>query len=282
MTELSMITSSANPLVKHIRKLRERKEREVSGLFYVEGLRIVAELAEKAGQIETLLVCPELLSGGFGRELLSKLIAGGVPVVNFSPAVFESFSLKDGPQGMAALAHQKWTPLEQVNPQVGECWVVLEAVADPGNLGTILRTLDAVGGQGVILLEQSTDPYDPTAIRASMGAVFAQHLVKTTLAQFSDWARAANWHIVGTSDAAVVDYHHTQYPGPFILMMGSERHGLSSQAMELCDQMVSIPMLGRGDSLNLAVATAVVLYEWLNKKRDASAGGNIFKGDESK
>ncbi|HZU87311.1 MAG TPA: RNA methyltransferase [Anaerolineaceae bacterium] len=275
MSEPVLITSMANPLVKRIRKLRERKERTQSGLFYAEGLRIVAEAVEKPERIETILAAPELLEGSFGRELLARVSASGIPVAYFNPAVFESFALKDGPQGLAALVRQEWMSLNSVSPEPGQSWVILEAVADPGNLGTILRAHDAVGGQGVILLEQSTDPYDPTAIRASMGAVFSQKLIKTTLVEFTAWAQAGGYQIFGTSDAADHDYHYEQYPDPFLLMMGSERHGLSAQAMALCDLMVSIPMLGRGDSLNLAVATAVVLYEWLNHKRDM--GGRILK-----
>jgi TrmH family RNA methyltransferase len=196
------------------------------------------------------------------------LIGKGIPTAFFSAMVFESFALKDGPQGLAALVHQEWETLECVKPQIGQSWVILESVADPGNLGTILRAHDAVGGQGVILLDESTDPFDPTAIRASMGAVFSQALVKASLDEVSKWKLGGRWKMMGTSDAAKGDYHFESYPDPFILMMGSERQGLSAKAMDLCDSIVSIPMLGRGDSLNLAVATAVVLYEWLNRKRN--------------
>ncbi|HEX2979947.1 MAG TPA: RNA methyltransferase [Anaerolineaceae bacterium] len=148
-------------------------------------------------------------------------------------------------------------------------WVALDSVADPGNLGTILRTNDAVGGAGVILLDHSTDPYDVTAVRASMGAVFSQRLVRASLSEFAAWKQRHSVAVIGTSDAAKMDYHQTHYPSPMVLLMGSEREGLTPQHIAICDLMVAIPMVGRSDSLNLAVATAVVLYEMFNQGRSA-------------
>lgn len=274
-----MITSLANERIKAIRKLHDRKARQESGLFYVEGLRIVGEVAEHAGggraaagrraEIETLVVAPELLKSDFGRQLVAAQQSQGVPVMEVSSEVFQRISLKEGPQGIAAVVRQRWTPLDavQLNEQSG-IWVALDSVADPGNLGTILRTLDAVGGQGVILLDQSTDPYDPSAVRASMGALFSLSLVKASLAEFAGYKHARGWTVVGTSDKARTDYHAYRYPQPLIVLMGSERQGLQEQHLALCDEVVSIPMLGKSDSLNLAVATAVVLYEILNQRRD--------------
>jgi len=268
-----MITSLANERIKAIRKLQDRKARQESGLFYVEGLRIVGAMAEQAGgrsaAIETLVVAPDLLKSDFGRQLVAAQQSRGVPVMEVSSEVFQRISLKEGPQGIAAVVRQRWTPLEavQLDEQSG-VWVALDSVADPGNLGTILRTLDAVGGQGVILLDQSTDPYDPSAVRASMGALFSLTLVKASLAEFASYKRKRGWTVVGTSDKARTDYHKYRYPQPLIVLMGSERQGLQEQHLALCDEVVSIPMLGKSDSLNLAVATAVVLYEILNQRRD--------------
>ena len=174
---------------------------------------------------------------------------------------------------MLLLIRQRWLPLSDSAPERWGClaavtWVALDSVADPGNLGTILRTHDAVGGQGVILLDQSTDPYDPSAMRASMGALFTQTLVKASFHEFADWKRQQASHVVGTSDKASTDYHAYQYPPSLVLLMGSERQGLQQQHLALCDEVVSIPMLGKSDSLNLAVAAAVVLYEILNQRRE--------------
>jgi len=269
MRPTSLITSTANPKIKLARKLRERKERQESGLAYIEGLRIVIEAAQHGAAIQTLLLAPHLLSSEKGRSIAEDLLNRGAEVLEVSDEVFKSLALKDDPQGIAAIVSQSWQRLDEVHLQTGEVWVALEAVADPGNLGTILRTCDGVGAKGVILLDNSTDPYDPTAMRASMGALFTQKLVKSSFETFSTWKTAQKIPLVGTSGAAKNDYHSFQYPGLFILFMGNERHGLSEKAMTLCDQVVRIPMHGQSDSLNLAVATAVVLYEIYNHQRDA-------------
>ena len=263
-----IITSSANPQIKNIRKLRERKERQASGLFYVEGLRIVGEAVSQGAKIQTLVSAPELLSSDYGRDLLAKAVDAGLPVLEVSAGVFASLALKDGPQGLAAVIHQDYCNLNQVVLNRGDLWVALDSVADPGNLGTIMRTLDSVGGKGVILLDQSTDPYDPTATRASMGALFSLTLVKTTFDVFVSWKINNQALLIGTSGAASTDYHHIHYPDGFILLMGSERHGLMEGHLRLCDNVVRIPMVGRSDSLNLAVSTAVVLYEVFNQRQD--------------
>jgi RNA methyltransferase, TrmH family len=263
-----MITSAANERVKWLRKLQDRKARQESGLFYIEGLRIVTEAVQQGAAIETLVVAPELLRSDFGQQLVTNQQNAGRAVIEVSGEVFQRLSLKEGPQGLAAVVRQEWQDLADVRVEAGQTWVALDAVADPGNLGTILRTHDAVGGQGVILLDQSTDPYDLSAVRASMGALFTQRLVRASFAEFVDWKQRVEVALVGTSGAAVQDYHTYQYPDGLVLLMGSERQGLQAHHLAVCDALVSIPMQGKSDSLNLAVATAVVLYEILNQRRD--------------
>jgi len=262
-----MITSPANERIKQIRRLQERKERTESGLFYLEGLRIVGEAVEAGAQLETLVTAPELLRSEFGQKLAAEQARRGVAVLEVSAEVFQRLAQKDGPQGIAAVVRQNWTSLEEIQIRPGQPWVALDSIADPGNLGTILRTNDAAGGEGVILLDQSTDPYDPSAVRASMGALFDQKIVRATFDEFSAWKRRGDWMLVGTSGAAGQDYHACRYPDRLVVLMGSERQGLLPQHLELCDTVVSIPMLGKSDSLNLAVATAVVLYELVNQRR---------------
>ncbi|HTX78633.1 MAG TPA: RNA methyltransferase, partial [Longilinea sp.] len=147
----------------------------------------------------------------------------------------------------------------------GDLYIALDAVQDPGNLGTILRTGDAVGGKGVILLDHSTDPFDPATVRGSMGAIFSQNLIKATLDEFGDWKKRNHCKVIGTSGAAEYNYHQYRFSTPMVLLMGSERQGLTENHIALCDDVVKIPMVGRSDSLNLAVATAVVLYEIFNQ-----------------
>lgn len=261
-------TSPANQKVKLIRKLHERKYRESSGLYYIEGLRIVAEAVQLNASLEYLVVSPELLTSDFGRSVAQTASKQGLPVIEVSPDTFKSFALKDGPQGIGAVVKQTWVPLDQIQWVRGENWVALDAVQDPGNLGTILRTNDAVGGTGIILLDHSTDPYDPSSVRGSMGAVFSQKLVKSDIDHFSTWKRQRHYELVGTSGGAAQDYHHFSYPDPCILLMGSEREGLDERHLQLCDNIIKIPMVGRSDSLNLAIATAVVLYEIFDQRRD--------------
>ncbi len=266
-----MITSSANPAIKLIRKLADRKERQHTGLFYIEGLRIVGEAAQKQWDIDQLVIAPELLTSLFGQQLVTDVTSAGGNVLAVSADVFRSLSAKDGPQGIAAVIRQRWTSLEDVHPSDGDVWIALDSVQDPGNLGTILRTSDAAGCKGVILLDQSTDPFDPGAIRASMGAIFDQPLVKTAWPSFVSWKKREGAAVVGTSDKARQDYHRYRYPQGLVVLMGSERQGLQDHHYALCDAVVSIPMRGASDSLNLAVATALVVYEIVNQRQDEAA-----------
>jgi TrmH family RNA methyltransferase len=262
-----IITSSANTRIKQIRKLRERKERLQSGLFLVEGLRIVAEAIQTGAPVVELVIAPELLVSEFGRDLAASQQAVGIPVLEVTSSVFASLSAKEGPQGIAAVIQQRWTSLDTIRPDSDADWVAIDAVQDPGNLGTILRTNDAVGGRGIVLLDHSTDPYDPGTVRASMGAVFSQRLIRTDLNAFTAWKRQTAIPLIGAAGSAAQDYHDYRYPAPCILLMGSERQGLTEKHLAICNAVVRIPMVGRSDSLNLAVAAAVILYEKFNQRR---------------
>jgi TrmH family RNA methyltransferase len=262
-----MITSTSNAKIKVIRKLREKKERQASGLFYCEGLRIVGDAFDHQAGFDSLLIAPELLHSEYGQSLIEKAEKMGVPVLELDSMVFRSIAQKENPQGIAAVCEQRWMELNELDLNSGDLVVALDSVADPGNLGTIMRTLDGVGGLGLILLDQSTDPYDPTTMRASMGTLFGLHFIKTNLEQFGTWKHSKDIKVVGTSDKAQVDYYGYAYPDPMVLLMGSERQGLTSTHYALCDEVVAIPMAGSADSLNLAVATAVVMYEIFNQHR---------------
>lgn len=264
---MTVISSPSNPTIKYIRALRQRKTRGETGEFFIEGIRIVAEALELGAPVRYLVVAPDLLTGDFGRGLVKTAQQRGVRCLEVTPEVFASFSGKDGPQGLSAVVGQRWEPLSQVRLEGGLCWVALDAAQDPGNIGTILRTCDAVGGVGLLLLGESADPYDPGAVRASMGALFALRLARATFDEFAAWKRQHAYIVVGTSDAAAQDYRAVTYRPPLVLLMGSERQGLSPDQQALCDAVVSIPMVGRSDSLNLAVATGVMLYEIFNQQR---------------
>lgn len=256
-----IISSHTNPRIKYIRSLRLRHEREQAGAFFIEGIRLVAEAIQLHADIELLVVAPDLLKSSFAQEMVAQQRAQGMPCLEISAEVFAGISAREGPQGIGAIVRQRWQSLSQVRLTNKDCWVALDAAQDPGNIGTILRTGDAVGNIGLMLLGNCADPYDPQALRASMGAIFSQHLVKASFADFARWKREHSYVVVGTSGTASQDYRAMTYPFPLILLMGSERQGLASEQQALCDAMVHIPMVGRSDSLNLAVATGIVLYE---------------------
>ncbi len=256
-----LITSTSNRTVKLIRSLRNRRERDRQGLFFAEGIRIVAEAAQTGSAIEAILLAPELLTSPFARELADRQAACGVAVYELSAEVFRSVSQREGPQGIGALVRQRWDDLAGLDAADKSLWVALDAVQDPGNLGTILRTTDAVGGGGVLLIGNSADPYDPAAVRASMGSVFGLRLMRADKRAFAAFKAARGVKVVGTSGAAEHHYREVTYPQPIVLLSGSERQGLHPELAALCDDLVRIPMSGRCDSLNLAVATSIVLYE---------------------
>jgi len=262
-----MITSFANQKVKFIRKLEQKKYRQESGQFFIEGLRIMGEAVQTGAPIETLVIAPELLVSAFGMSLLNHPDVKDINRIEVSAEIYEKIAHKEGPQGIGALVQQDWRTLNdlQVNPD--DLWVALDSIADPGNLGTIMRTTEAVGARGIILLGNATDPHDPTAVKASMGALFSLRLTQTNWRDFGEWKASNGINMVGTSDHAQSDYQQVNYEYPLILLMGSERHGLNPEMEQACDHMVRIPMEGRGDSLNLAVATAIVLYEIYNQSR---------------
>ncbi len=262
-----LISSRNNPAIKQIRSLRERKHRERTGLFFMEGIRIVAEAVQLRAEIETLIIAPELMESRFAQEIVDLRRRSGVSCLEVTAEVFDSLSCKDGYQGIAAVARQRWEPLEQVRPTDELGWIALDSVQYPGNLGTILRTCDAVGGAGVFLIGNTADPYDPAAVRASMGAVLAKRLVRTNFEAFLAWKLRYNVPVIGTSPAATTDYQAVAYRAPTVLCMGCERKGLPQAWQALCDEMVKIPMVGRIDSLNLAVATSIVLCEMFNQHR---------------
>jgi RNA methyltransferase, TrmH family len=263
------IQSSANTTLKAIRKLHNRKAREESDLFFVEGIRIVADAIEHSNAIHQVFYCPALLHSDFAQQKIEQALTQNIEVVELSEAAFLSIAAKDNPQGIAAVASRKYLSLADISIQRDDIWVVLDTIRDPGNVGTILRTLDGVNGTGVILLDDCVDAYDPTAVRASMGAIFTRKIVKATFSEFAAWKIGHSFTLVGTSDhEGRHHYRDFSYPAPTFLLMGSEREGLPVSHINLCEDLVSIPMRGACDSLNLAIATGIILYEVLHQRME--------------
>ncbi len=265
-----IITQYQHPVIQRIHQLRRREAREQSGLYYVEGLRFVLQAVQYHTRLVALVVSPPLLTHALAHRLVRTQHRLGVPIVRVTAPVMHQLALVEDPQGIGAVVQQRWEPLEHVTPGNELCWIALHQVRSAGNLGTILRTSSAVGGAGIILLGNAVDPYDPAAVRATMGSLYAQRLVRTAPAALGHWKLRHHCQLIGTSPGARTDYHAYSYRSPTIVLMGDERKGLPVALQSLCDQMVRIPMVGGCDSLNLGVATGVMLYELLNQHLTAS------------
>lgn len=278
------ITSRENAKIKLARSLRQRKARQATGFFLVEGIRHVGEAVEATGKVEDgaalefILYAPDLLTSPFARELVEEQREKGLPCYSVRPEIFESVAEKENPQGILAVARRPKLELGSLNPQNFPWAVALIAAQDPGNIGAILRTVDAVGASGLLLLEGSADPYHPGAVRASMGAIFWYPVIETDFAAFLGWARAGGYTIYGTSARGSLDYREVEgYRYPLAVLMGSEREGLSAEQAEACDRLISLPMKGKATSLNLAVAAGVILYSILEKMECSPQGAEPAK-----
>ena len=248
-------------MIKQARALRQKKARDESGLFLVEGILHVGQAAEAGWEFETLLYAPERLKSEFGRQLVEKLAAQGTRCQPVSDAAFESFAEKENPQGIAALVRQKHLGLEAFSPGSGWFGAALVSAQDPGNVGTVLRTLDAVGADGLFLLEGGADPYHPSVVRASMGTMFWKPFVQAPFDAFVTWAQRSGVRLIGSSAHASLDYREMRLDErPTVLVLGSEQKGLSPEQVAACAELVSLPMRGRASSLNLAVAAGILLY----------------------
>jgi len=258
---MERITSRSNPRIKDVRSLRQRKARQERGLFLVEGIRHVGEAVEAGAPLESIYYAPELLTSDFAREMVHSQAARGLPCFETSPEVFEALAEKENPQGILAVARIHEKCLGDMSARNFPWGVALVSPQDPGNVGAILRTLDAVGASGLLLLDSSVDLYHPSAVRASMGTLFWYPVVHASFDEFSAWAQQSGYHIYGTSAHGAVDYRTVKrYERPRILLLGSERQGLTPEQTAVCEQLICMPMLGRVTSLNLAVASGVMLY----------------------
>jgi TrmH family RNA methyltransferase len=254
------ITSLANPTVKAVRALHLRKARDESGLFVAEGLKNVTEGVEQGHAPQILLYGPEAAAHPLLQQAAAAAARAGGEAVEVTEAILAKVSRRDNPQAVVGVFRQAFRPLDRIEPQAAPCWVALHRVRDPGNLGTIVRTADAAGCGGVILVGECCDPYSVEAVRATMGSIFAVPLTRATEAEFAAWRAGWPGSVVGTLLSAHVDYRDAAYAHPALLLMGNEQQGLPPAMAGLCDVNVKIPMRGRADSLNLAVATGVMIY----------------------
>jgi TrmH family RNA methyltransferase len=261
-----VITAFSNPLVKQVRGLRDKKNRRRERLFIAEGLRILTE-AREAGTLPRIL----FLGSGVRHPLLDALIAeveaAGGEAIETNADILHKLSGKDNPQVVLGVFQEFATDLDLIDRSKAGLWIVAQALRDPGNLGTILRTGDAVGAGGLILVDECADPFSVEAVRSSMGALFTQRIATADWASFLSWLRQGDGELIGTSLKADRDYQQPRYRPPAFILVGNEAQGLPPDYEAECDTLVKIPMLGKADSLNAAVATAVMAYEVVNQWR---------------
>lgn len=262
---MTTLTSPGNPKLKLIRALRaQRKQRDETGLCVVEGIRHVGEALQAGAQVAYLCYAPDRLESEYGRQLVAEQERAGLPCYAVAPEVFESLADKEHPQGLLAVVRQPRHRLEDLNPVNFPWGVALVSPQDPGNIGAILRTIDAAGASGLLLLEDSADAFSPAAVRASMGAAFSYPVARARFGEFVAWAKRQGYHIYGTSAHGSTDVRAVrEYLSPRILLLGSEREGLTGEQVSACEALLRLPMKGRASSLNLAVAAGVLLYAML-------------------
>ncbi|MCW5715451.1 MAG: RNA methyltransferase [Bauldia sp.] len=255
------ITSFANPRIKDIRALDMPKHRKERGVFVAEGLKLVTDALAGNWPIEAFVYGTEVGDQQAVQNAAAKARARGADVLSVSTAILSKMVHRDNPQMVLGVFGQKLAQASDVKPGKGGVWVVLETPRDPGNLGTIVRTVDAVGADGVVLVGPSVDPFSTEAVRATMGSIFHVPIARMTEGEFLALRAAWPGTVVGTHLSGAVDYRKADYSTPVLLMMGNEQSGLTERLAAAADQLVRIPQAGRADSLNLAVATAVTLFE---------------------
>lgn len=260
--QVKEVTSLANPLVKDIKALALKKFRDQQNAFMAEGLKLVIDALDLGWTIRTLIFAKSAIGNPTVEKVAARTVAAGGIVLEVSEKVLSAITRRDNPQIVVGVFTQRFLPLKSVRPEGSDVWIGLDRVRDPGNLGTIIRTADAVGARGVILIGETTDPFSLETVRATMGSVFAVPLVKTSVDAFLDWRKGFSGLLAGTHLKGAVDYRSVRYDGkPVLLLMGNEQQGLPDELAKTCDKLLRIPQAGRADSLNLAVATGVMLFE---------------------
>jgi TrmH family RNA methyltransferase len=254
------VSAFSNSTVKLLRSLRDKKARRAEGLFLAEGLRILAEGRDSGRLPEIIAFSAEGARHPLAAEIIAATEAAGGDAIETSADILSKMSGKDNPQMLLGAYRQPEVSLDQLDRTAAPLWIVVQALRDPGNIGTILRTGDAVGAGGLILVDDCADPFSVEAVRASMGALFTQQIATARWPEFLAWLRHGNGQLVGTSLKATHDYLDAEYSKPCFLLIGNEQQGLPAEYEAECDMLVKIPMAGRADSLNAAIAAAVMAF----------------------
>jgi len=262
-----VVYNPRDPRFLTLRSLQTSQGRSRTGLYLIEGIRHVARSVEHHAPIESVFLDPSVLSNPFGQKLARRLRKRGALGVRLSPQLYRELSLASEPQGIGAVVRQQWIPLAGIRAARDSFWLAVESIESPGNLGTIIRTAEATGVSGIFVLDSESDPFDPAAVRASMGSLFSQKLTRCSPREFGDWAKSCGVAVVGSSPAGLLDYKALRCRWPAALLIGSEKRGLSGHLAETADFMVRIPMRGGCDSINVSVAAGVLLFEMSSQRR---------------
>ena len=249
------------PTLAAVHRLQDRAYRDRRGLFFIEGVRNFIAAVDHLFPLQTLIYSEKLLTNPIARKLVRQSKRAGVPFARLTPEQFRSISRTERASGVGAIVRRRVERIERIEPGSRECWTVLSQVRSPGNLGTLVRTSAATGASGFILLGDDIDPFDPAAVRATMGALFKQRFVRTTPERFRAWAAEHQLQVIGASPDGTVDYDRFPYTRPAVLVLGTERSGLSDEQRLACQHVVRIPMVEGIDSLNLAVAGSLLMYQ---------------------
>lgn len=256
------ITSLANPAIKDIRLLDKKRHRDETNSFIAEGMKLVIDALDTGWVLKTLIHARAGRENDNVAKLAARAVANGADVLIVPEKILSSITRRDNPQMVVGVFERKFIDAASIKPVGNDVWIALDRVRDPGNLGTILRTADAVGASGVILVGDTTDPFATETVRATMGSIFAMPVARMTTGAFAGFARSWPGMVVGTHLAGAVDFRKPDYDAqPVLLIMGNEQSGMPDELVSVCTELVKIPQLGRADSLNLAIATAVCLYE---------------------
>ena len=256
------ITAVSNPVIKQMRALALKKYRDESRRFLAEGLKLVTDALEENWDIHVLAYAKAAADQPHLQSVAAKARVRGAMIIEASEKVLSAITRRDNPQMVVGVFGQQWLPAKEIRPTGRQLWIGLDRVRDPGNLGTIIRTADAVGAAGVILIGETTDPFSIEAVRATMGSIFHVPVVRMSAENFLAWRPGWPGRVVGTHLEGTVDYRSIDYSGgPTLLLMGNEQQGLTDELASACDRLCLIPMAGKADSLNLAVATGIMAFE---------------------
>jgi len=253
--------------VKLARSLKQKKNRQESGLFLVEGIHHIGAAIEAGWDVHALLYSEEQLKSQFARKLVQDQVTRGTCCISIPLKILESLADKENPQGILGIIREKSWDINDINLNTYKWGVALISPQDPGNIGSILRSLDCAGGDALFLVDGGVDVFNPACVRASMGALFWKPVVTTTFQGMETWARSSKIVLMGTSAHASLDYLSLgRQEQPLLLVFGNEQKGMSSLQQQACDQVFSLPMFGHASSLNLSVAAGIFMYALIDKK----------------